>query len=271
MVQFLRDLLAAPFRVLAFLFGHVPVFNPLVFYRIVWRLSGDSDTGREMLIRTHKNKGIEAAESLAETLMAEHPEAMIAVVIGGLILSESADAARAQGWVDKARSQTCRNEPLLLWLEAAVSDVIQPERMESILDAILSRNDLPGAYTQMALIRQAELCLRNQEWDKAEAICDRIYKIDKVAAVEWYYHVVNVARHYHEDEAILSQIFDKVNRHKYALLNYAILCWYLGACTQSLKSLELAYDNGITEVEIRNSNPTFARFIASLEDKRETV
>ena len=271
MVQFLRDLLAAPFRVLAFLFGHVPVFNPLAFYRIVWRLSGDSDTGREMLIRTHEHKGLEAAESLAEILMAERPDAMIALVIGGINLYKAADATRAQGWIDKARSLKCRDEALLLWLEAAISDFIQPKRLERILDAILSRNDLPGAYTQMALFRQAELCLRNQEWDKAEAICDRICKIDKAAAAEWYYYVVDVARRYHEDEAILSRIFDKVDGHKHYLRNHAIFCWYLGAYNQSLNSLKLAYDNGITEVEIRNFNPAFARFIASLEDKGEAV
>lgn len=271
MIQFLRDLLAAPFRVLALLFGLFPFLNPIVFHRIVWRLSGDQETARELLIRTHKQQGLKAAELLADTLLADRPEALIVVIVGGLILRDTKDAVRVQALMRKARLLNCLNEPLLLWLEAVLCDCIQPDQNETIITAILSRNDLPMSYTQMALIRHAEFYLRSQDWDRAEAICDRIYYVDKSQAVEWFYYVIDVARHYQEDNTVLSRILAKIKDHKHAYLNHAVLCWYVGDYKLALGSLKMAYDNGITENELWSFNPGFSQFASSLEEKERVV
>ena len=270
MIQFLRDLVAAPLRLAAVLFAVVPIVDRLRMYKLIWSITKDSGTATLLINQTYRKHGIEAAEQLADSLLARRNDAVIAATIGTLVLATTADAARSRAWIDKARAMNCPNLPMLLALDLSISDLDRPEQAETIIDEILARDDMPMAYTRSALGTRAELCLRRQDWDGAEAILRRISNIEDVSSLRWMKWVVRLGRQQNEGEPFRLPESLERSRNAVELLLYAVACWYLHQNETALELVQRARNKGLQPTLIRAVNPDFARYVDSVGSQGQT-
>lgn len=184
MITFIRQLIAAPLRVLLWICGFVPVFDRLRLIEIIWALSDDPADAASVLTLTAPAKGMDAAHTRAEKMFTAHPDAQIAATIGWLRIQHARNLQAASQWLKRARQADCEDAPLL-GLELFLSEHLPEYNTEEITARILARNDLPMQTTRDALLAEGRRLLRQQQWTEAEAVADRILAVEENPQARW--------------------------------------------------------------------------------------
>ncbi len=193
MITFIRHLIAAPVRLLAWANSFLHVFDPLKAAEVIWFLTAEADDGASVIVLAARSKGLDAGRQRAEAIFARRPDEQVAAAIGWVEASEGRDLAAAAQWIERCRQAGCEDGPALLQLELSLSEHVEGYDYPELIERILSRNDLPGNITRDALLGKAKLLLKEKHWDEAEAIADRILKVEKNGMARWVKWVTQMA------------------------------------------------------------------------------
>lgn len=184
MITFVRQLIAAPLRVLLWICGFVPLFDRLRLIEIIWALSRESSDVAGVLTLTAAGKGIEAADTRAQEIFSVYPYAQIALTMGWLQIQHARNLQAASQWLKRARQADCE-DALLLGLELFLSEHLAEYDTEEVAAHILARNDLPMQTTRDALLVEGRKFLKQQRWTEAEAVADRILAVGENPQARW--------------------------------------------------------------------------------------
>ncbi len=184
MITFVRQLIAAPLRVLLWICGFVPVFDRLRLIEIIRALSRDPSDIAGVLTLTAAGKGIETANARAQELYSVYPYAQIAATMGWLQIQHARNLQAANQWLKRARQADCEDASLL-GLELFLSEHLAEYDTEEVVTHILARNDLPMQTTRDALLTDGRRLLKQQRWTEAEAVADRILAVEENPQARW--------------------------------------------------------------------------------------
>lgn len=178
MIAFIKRLIAVPIRLLAKAAGLVSFVDATSLWSAVWKLSHKPYDGIPLLMLKYKRNGIEAARQMAEEMLPEAKSCVLVSAIGSIEYSchnfEAADK-----WIKMARDGDYKEPEWLLHLELFLSDFFEEYDPDTIIEQVLSRNDLPMLITLAALIKKANSLLEKQMWDQAEEIAERILSVQE--------------------------------------------------------------------------------------------
>lgn len=184
MINFVRQLIAAPLRVLLWICGFVPLFDRLRLIELIWALSREPSDIAGVLTLTAAGKGIETANTRAQELFSVYPYAQIALTMGWLQIQHARNLQAASQWLKRARQADCEDAPLL-GLELFLSEHLAEYNTEEVTARILARNDLPMQTTRDALLAEGRRFLKQQRWTEAEAVADRILAVEENPQARW--------------------------------------------------------------------------------------
>ncbi len=228
MITFIRHLIAAPVRLLAWANSFLHVFDQARLAEALWFLTGDAADGANVIVLTARSKGLDAGRQRAEAIFARRPDEQVAAAIGWVEASEGGDLTAAAQWIERCRQAGCEDGPALLQLELSLSEHLEGYDYPELIERILSRNDLPGNITRDALVGKAKLLLRDRQWDRAREIAERILVIEEHAIARWVAWVTAVAAG--DDEAGRTQYTQAAaGMRPEVFLGYEALGWlYVG-------------------------------------------
>jgi len=193
MITFIRHLIAAPVRLLAWANSFLRVFDPLKAAEVIWFLTGEAADGASVIVLAVRGGGLDAARQRAEAIFARRPDEEVAAAIGWMEASEGHNPTAAAQWIERCRQAGCEDGPSLLQLELSLSQHLAGYDYPGLIERILSRNDLPGDITRDALLGKAKLLLRDRQWDRAQEIVERILAIEDHAVARWVGWVTAIA------------------------------------------------------------------------------
>ncbi len=185
MINFVRQLIAAPLRILAWICGFVPIFDRLKLVEIIWALGREPADAAAVLSLTASGKGMDAARARAEEMFAEYPYAQIAATMGWLEIQHAQNLHAASGWLKHADQADCKDNHTLLGLELFLSEHLAEYDTEKIVARILARNDLPMQTTRDALLVDGRSLLKQQRWPEAQVLADRILVVEENPQARW--------------------------------------------------------------------------------------
>jgi len=178
-VEFLRQLIAAPLRILAWVLYRTGIGDALIIIRLICRITGDVDDWRRLLIFLCTKEGIEKARSEAEKMIARFGSAKISATIAYVEINNDADSGMqlARKWIKEAKDKKLKDADAMLDLELCLSaEVAESER---VIEQILNRNDLQGETTRLALVHKARLLMSRGQWPQAEEVVDKILAVEE--------------------------------------------------------------------------------------------
>ncbi len=185
MINFIRQLIAAPLRILAWICGFVPIFDRLKLVEIIWALGQEPADAAAVLSLTASGKGMDAACARAEEMFVAHPDAQIAATMGWLQIQHAQNLSAASEWLKHADQADCKDDYTLLGLELFLSEHLAEYDTEKIVARILARNDLPMQTTRDALLADGRSLLKQQRWPEARAHADRILAVEENPQARW--------------------------------------------------------------------------------------
>lgn len=259
MITFIRHLIAAPVRLLAWGNSFLHVFDQARLAEVIWFLTGEAADGASVIVLAARSKGLDAGRQRAEAIFARRPDEQVAAAIGWMEASEAHDLAAAVQWIERCRQAGCEDGPALLQLELSLSEHVEGYDYPELIERILSRNDLPGNITRDALLGKAKLLLRDRQWDQAREIAERILAIEEHAIARWVRWVTAVAAG-----------DDKAGRSHYAqtaagmrpevFLGYEALGWlYIGDQAKAAEVLSSRTPDGKQAVLVDRDLADFVR------------
>jgi len=266
MINFIKTLIAAPFRIIFWLCGFFPAVKRLILARIVWNITADPADGCNLIILTANSQGMEFARKLTQKVLEETLDASAAAVMGRLEFYACDDAHAAFEWIKKAKQMNCKNMEVLLKLELTIGRVIDQIDTEKVLEQILSRNDLPSDYTKEALMVWIEFFLRNKKWDDAEKIADRILSIEELPYARMAKWVVTTAKGNNDlAQAHFKKIGKNVPPHV-LYVNLAMGWHHLGQMDKAKEMLEQCIKNGANPNLLGKVNPGFKDLLLQMRN-----
>lgn len=266
MINFIKNLIAAPLRIVFWLCGFFPAVKKLTLARIIWNITGEPFDGSNLIILTANNKGLDPARKVARAVLEETLDASAALVMGQLELHARYDAHAAFEWIKKARDMNCKNQESLLKLELMVSDAIDRIETEHVIEQILSRNDLPSDYTKDALMARTEILLKNKKWLDAEKIADRILSIEEDPYARTTKWVVAMANGNNDlAQMHFKKISDNIPPHVLHV-NLAIGWYHLGQIDKTKELLAQCMKDGVNSNYLVIANPDFKELILQMQN-----
>lgn len=193
MIMFARQLIAVPLRLIGWANAHLQVFNRLKLAEIIWLLAREPADGANVITLTAVLKDTDAARQRAEVIFSQMPHEQIAAAIGWLEVGQARDLSAGRRWVDRLRTEGAEDGYSILQLEMFLAEHLGDCDQADVIQRVLSRNDLPGAITQDALLGKSRMLLKEKRWEEAEAITDRILSIEESAAARWTRWVARLA------------------------------------------------------------------------------
>jgi hypothetical protein len=181
-INFVRQLIAAPLRVLAWICGFVPIFDRLKLVEIIWTLGREPADAAAVLSLTASGKGMDAARARAEEMFAAHPDAQIAATMGWLQIYHNKDLVAAGVWLKRGSESGVKDPEKLLDLELHICRQ-SGDDTDELVGQILSRNDLPMETTRKALIIKTYKLLAKEMWTEAGKIAQRMLSIEENADI----------------------------------------------------------------------------------------
>jgi hypothetical protein len=244
MLKLIRQIGAIPFRLVADILGYIRLMDPEFFRKAAWKISGQSDDAIRLLILVSQKRGIAVSGQMAKEMMAKVNDCAIAVMAGFWELSNR-NYEQAKTWLEDAKRSQAKNPEQLLYLELYLSQRFQEYNTEDILNRILERNDLPGAFTRQALVISAELHLEKHQWASADQIAEKILAVEEYPFARWIKWVIAIAAgRGREAEDILRQL-GGMWQEAYLNKMKAFGWYYAGDIEQTYKYMELAEKGGI--------------------------
>jgi len=266
MINFIKNLIAAPFRIIFWLCGFFHAVKRLTLARIIWNITGEPADGCNLIILTANSKGMDSARKVAQKVLEETLDASAALMMGQLELHARYDARAAFEWIKKAKQMDCKNPESLLKLELMIGHAIDQIDTKQVIEQILSRNDLPGDYTKEALTARAEIFLKDKKWDDAEKIADRILLIEEdpyARATKW---VVAEAKGNNEQAQMH---FKKIgNNVPPAVLhiNLAMGWYHLDRIDKTKEQLAQCMKDGVNPIFLVIANPGFKELLLQVRN-----
>jgi len=179
MKRFFGKFVALPFRFFAELGGVVRVFDVTSLRKIIWKLTGSSDDCCAAILGMCKNGPTEQARQIARKTMVQTKDCGPAAMMGLMELQHNQDLEAAR-WIEMAEEIGCENLEMLLYLKFVIG-ARAGQMDERVIDEIILRNDLPGYYSQAALLGKAGMFAERKQWGQAEEIADKILLIEEQA------------------------------------------------------------------------------------------
>ena len=179
MINFARQLIAAPIRLLLLICRFLPIFNKLVLVEILWFLSQQAEDGSALVALTASAKGIQAADEKAEKILQQTGDARIAETIAWLQVNINRDLNAASQWIQRASREGFKNTEMLGRVELFLSRYVDEYDTQEVVERILSRNDLPMQFTRDALLWKGQLLLEQTRWEQAKEIAARMLSIEE--------------------------------------------------------------------------------------------
>ena len=178
MKKFFANLIVLPVRLLAEIGDFLPVFNTAGLWKLIWKVTKDSEDCCLLLLHLCKNIVPDEARKIAEETIAKNKDSTPGALMGMLETQINKDLESGKRWIRITEENNCRNPEMLLFLKLLIS-VREGQENESIMDEIIARNDLPVNYSQVALFSKAWKLAERRQWEKAEEIADKILQIEE--------------------------------------------------------------------------------------------
>lgn len=238
MVAFLRQLCAAPLKIVLFLLNFFQQSNiPLI--RLIWQVGGEAEYA-SMLIARLGSKDLAAARNEAKILLDKTHHAPIAstMAIYELYLARNVEAAYQ--WIRYAESLGCEHLEDLLLAKLSLSSHVGVYDTETIAKEILSRNDLLMQYTSRAYIELAEKYIEQQRWEEADEIVKRVLSIEASQGAFGLKWIIELSRGNTEKANTFLDMYKKVTPAAHVLLFMAAGFYYLKDFEQAKSFLHRA-------------------------------
>lgn len=193
MVDFFRQLIALPFRILTWVLRYVRLFDPLVFYRIIWKVTGDGKDACVLISHICAKCGLDEMRLEVERIVTESSDALVAVAVGIAEYQAHRTPEEVDRWIIKAEEGGYKNPEMTLYLKLFLSDHFDKYDSRTVAEEILSRNDLPSPASLAALSVKADAHLEEGRWEQAGEIADRILLVQeypKARFIKWIVHGV---------------------------------------------------------------------------------
>ena len=261
-MRLVRQALTAPVKLAMNVCAFFPKVDKLRLVELIWKIGREPEYARLYIGLTGHKKGIEAARELAEEVFRENPSDQVAGMMGALEFGEY-NLGRAKNWLEKGKQCPEKNPESLLWLELNLADHLDEYDEQAVVTKILSRRDLSMNFTRSALAVQAEIFLRARNWDAADAVLERILRVEDVPALRWMKWTVAKARG-DETEAQRQLNIASTKTHKAIPNIFLALGWYyLGDIENTRQYLAKAQRDGITKDRIIQINRDLGAFLES--------
>jgi len=266
MINFTKNLIAAPFRIVFWLCGFFHAVKRLTLARIIWNITGEPLDGCNLIILTANDQGLEPARKVALAVLEETLDASAALMIGQLELHARYDAQAAFDWIIKARNMNCKNQESLLKLELMISGAIDQIEAERVIEQILSRNDLPSDYTKDALRARTQILLKNKKWLDAENIADRILSIEENPYARMTKWVVAMANGNNDlAQMHLKKLSENIPPH-ISHINMAIGWYHLGQIDKTKELLAKCIKDGVNPNFLVIAHPDFKDLLLQMQN-----
>jgi Flp pilus assembly protein TadD len=177
-MSFLKQMAAFPLRMAAETASLLSFVDATGLWSACYKLSGEAEDGRQLLMRSMRRHGIEGALKLGQEILERSEDCEIAAAMAGFYYSRG-DFASAARFVETAKQRGYKNGGMLLFIELMLSHRVNGFDKEAIIEQMLQRNDLPGLHTAAALIAKAELFVRLGRLDEAERMADRVLAVEE--------------------------------------------------------------------------------------------
>jgi hypothetical protein len=193
MINVVKKIMVLPVRLLAEITSLVPIFDTTPLWLAAWKLGGDPEDGRKLLICLYRKYGIESARETARAMIHQIRSSLIASTMCAIELNSYQSAEAINKWVKMAKQEICKEQEML-HAELYLSDYLEEYDKKKVVENILSRNDLPMSTTLAALTVKAVNFLRERSWDEAEKIADWILSIQEQNGARFIKWVVYLAK-----------------------------------------------------------------------------
>jgi hypothetical protein len=253
-MKLVRQALTAPVKLVLFVCSFFPKVNQLPLIGMVWRIGREPEFAWRYIGLIGAKKGIEAAREMADKVFNECPTDRVAGMMGTLEYNQY-NLTGAKDWLEKGKKCPENNPELLLWLELNLAEHLSEYNMQEVIMRILSRNDLSMSCSRLAMLTQAEIFLRSAKWDEADAILERILRIEDMPSIRWMKWTIAKARG-DEIEAERQLKLASTKIHKKVPNIYLAIGWYyLGDIGKTQQYLTMAQEDGFTKQKIIQINP----------------
>lgn len=179
MINFIRDILAAPFRLLIFLCSLMPLFDIIWLFKVVWNITHSIDDACNLIVITARQHGIDAAADLAEHLLEEKKDCSIASIMGWLEIQHKNNYEGAKEWIILAEQNNYQKPETLLKLKLLLSNVTDDFDKDIIVEQILAANYLQADVTLLALIHKSFSLIKEKSWQQAHQIAKKILAVQE--------------------------------------------------------------------------------------------
>jgi hypothetical protein len=259
-MKLVRQVLAAPVKLALYLCVFFPKVNQLGLIGIVWKIGREPEYAWRYIGLTGQKKGIEAAREVAEEIFRECPTDQVAGMMGMLELGQY-NLIGAKYWLEKGRQCPEENPEFLLRLELGLADHLDEYDVQAVITKILSRRDLAMGCTMAALTVQAELFLRAKKWDDADAVLERILRVQEIPGLRWMKWTIAKAKG-DEIEAERQLRLASTKSHKAVSNIFLAVGWhYLGDIEKTRQYLTKAQQDGVTKDMIIQINRELEAFL----------
>lgn len=249
---------AVPIRALAELLGIVELLDVLPLWSGCWRLSGTPEDAEKVLGLLYNKHGIERARCFAEEAIRRSKDSRLASAMGFLEIRSLLDYEAATRWLERAKQENCKNQEMLLLLEL-FTKLSEDQGSETVIEEILSRNDLPTEFTRQALSNKAWQLAEKRQWCEAEKIADIILSVEEDVDGRLIKWVGCLARG--DDKRAQGHLQEAEGRLPDAVLNLLVAQgWlFLGEVGRAMEWLSKAEKGGIRASELRSRIGDLAR------------
>lgn len=261
-MKLVRQVLAAPVKLALYLCIFLPKVNPLGLIRIIWRIGREPEYAWRYIALTGQKKGIEAAREEAEKIFRECPTDQVAGMMGLLELGQY-NLVGAKYWLEKGKQCPEKNPEFLLRLELNLADHLDEYDAQAVVAKILSRRDLAMNCTMSALVVQAELFLRARKWNDADAVLERILRVQDVPVLRWMKWTVAKARGDEIGAERQLRLASTKSHKAVSNISLALGWYYLGDMEKTRQYLAKAQQDGVTKNMIIQANRELGAFLES--------
>ena len=236
--MFGRQLVAAPVRLVAWVNGFIQIIDRRKLAEIVWFLTREANDGANVISLTSATKGVQEARQRGEEIFSLRPAEQVAAAMGWIEAGQCRDLPAALRWVERSREAGCEDSYSILQLELFLSEHLEGCDHVAVIDRILIRNDLPGSVTRDALLGRARMHLKQQQWDEAGEIAEKILRIEENGSARWVRWVIRIAAGEMENARIQIELAGRKIRPE-VLRGLVTLGWLcLGEDSRALEVLQ---------------------------------
>ncbi|MFP4363903.1 MAG: hypothetical protein ACLFR1_08535 [Spirochaetia bacterium] len=176
MSNFFQETLALPLRAADFIASYASPGKTGSLRKLIWQITGEAKDAENYLSLLYKDD-LTSARSEADDILREKNDGEYYNRISYLDMRTARNPEQAKKWVAAAHQRGCANEEMLLYMDLVTAE--SEDELKEVTEKILSRNDLPGHYTKLALIHKITFLIYQHYWEEAEVLTNRVLEIEE--------------------------------------------------------------------------------------------